>query len=55
MFIGGTDAEAETPILWPHDVKSQLPENTLMLGMIEGGRKRPGRLQSMGAQRVGHD
>ena len=22
MFIGRTDAEAETPILWPHDVKS---------------------------------
>ena len=24
MFIGRTDAEAETPILWPPDVKSQL-------------------------------
>ena len=24
MFIGRTDAEAEAPILWPHDVKSQL-------------------------------
>ena len=23
MFTGRTDAEAETPILWPHDVKSQ--------------------------------
>ena len=22
MFIGRTDAEAETPILWPSDVKS---------------------------------
>ena len=22
IFIGGTDAEAETPILWPPDVKS---------------------------------
>ena len=22
VFIGGTDAEAETPILWPPDVKS---------------------------------
>ena len=22
MFIGRTDAEAETPILWPPDVKS---------------------------------
>ena len=24
MFIGRTDVEAETPILWPHDVKSWL-------------------------------
>ena len=25
IFIGRTDAEAETPILWPPDVKSWLP------------------------------
>ena len=24
IFIGRTDAEAETPILWPSDVKSRL-------------------------------
>ena len=24
MFIGGTDVEAETPILWPPDVKNSL-------------------------------
>ena len=24
IFIGRTDAEAETPVLWPHDAKSQL-------------------------------
>ena len=24
VFIGRTDAEAETPILWPPDVKNQL-------------------------------
>ena len=24
MFIGSTDPEAEVPILWPPDVKSQL-------------------------------
>ena len=24
MFAGRTDIEAETPILWPHDGKSQL-------------------------------
>ena len=26
MFIGMTDAEAETPILWPPDVKNRLIE-----------------------------
>ena len=25
IFIGRTDAEAEAPILWPPDAKSQLP------------------------------
>ena len=24
VFIGGTDVEGETPILWPPDVKNQL-------------------------------
>ena len=40
IFIERTDAEAETPILWPPDGKSDLLEETLMLGKIEGGRKR---------------
>ena len=40
IFIGRTDAEAETPILWPPDVKSWLIGKTLMLGKIEGGRRR---------------
>ena len=40
MFIGGTDVEAETPILWPPDVKSQPLGKTLMLGKIEGRRRR---------------
>ena len=40
VFIGRTDAEAETPILWPPDKKSQLMENTLILGKIEGRRRR---------------
>ena len=35
MFIGRTDVEAETPILWSPDVKK-----TLMLGKIDGGRIR---------------
>ena len=26
IFIGRTDAEAEAPVLWPHDAKSQLTE-----------------------------
>jgi len=37
-FFGGNDAEAETPVLWPPDVKNSL-EKTLMLGKIEGGRR----------------
>ena len=37
VFIGGTDFEAETPILWPPDAKGSF-EKTLMLGKIEGRR-----------------
>ena len=84
IIIGRADAEAETPILWPPDTKNWLNEKTLMLGMIESGRRRerqrtrwmaslmrwtwvwvssgswwwagkPGVLQSMGSQNVGHD
>ena len=40
IFIGKTDAEAETPILWPHDAKNWLMEKILMLGKIEGRRRR---------------
>ena len=36
MFIGRTDVEAETPILWPPDSF----EKTLMLGKIEDRRRR---------------
>ena len=39
IFIGRTDAVAETPILWPPDVKNWLIEKTLMLGKIEGRRR----------------
>ena len=85
IFIRRTDAEAEAPILWPPNVKNWLIGKTLMLGKIEGRRRRgrqrvrwsdgitdsmdmslrgsgswrwtgrPGVLQSMGLQRVGHD
>ena len=41
-FIGRTDAEAETPVLWPPHAKSWLIGKRLMLGGI-GGRRRRGR------------
>ena len=44
IVIGRTDAE--TPILWLSDVKNWLLEKTLMLGKIEGRRRR-------GQQRIG--
>ena len=40
MFIGRTDVEAETPILWPPDGKNDSLEKPLMLGKTEGGRRR---------------
>ena len=39
-FFGGNDAEAETPVLWPPDAKSCLIGKTLMLGKIEGRKRR---------------
>ena len=39
IFIGRTDAEAETPIFWPPDVKNWLIGKTLMLGKIDGRRR----------------
>ena len=40
IFTGTTDAEAETPILWSPDVKTDSLEKILMLGKIEGRRRR---------------
>ena len=40
VFIGGTDVEGEIPILWLPDAKSLLISKTLMLGKIEGRRRR---------------
>ena len=40
VFIGRTDVEAEPSILWPPDAKSWLIEKTLVLGKIEGRRRR---------------
>ena len=35
-----TDVEAESPILWPPDARADSFEKTLMLGKIEGRRRR---------------
>ena len=40
MLIERTDVEAETPILWPLDVKNRSFEKTLILGKTEGRRRR---------------
>ena len=40
MFIGKTDAESETPILWPPDAKNWLTGKDPMLGKIEGRMSR---------------
>ena len=40
MFIGRTNVEAETPILWPPDGKNWLTgKDSLMMGKIEGRRR----------------
>ena len=40
MFIGRNDAKAETPVLWPRDAKNWLIGKTLILGKIEGRKRR---------------
>ena len=40
IFIGRTDTEAETPILWPLMWRTDSLQKTLMLGKIEGKRKK---------------
>ena len=40
ISIWRTDAEAEVPILWPPDVKNDSLEKMLILGKIEGKRRR---------------
>ena len=86
LFIGRTDAKAETPILWPPDAKNWLTgKRPWCWERLKAGkegddrgwdgwmasltqwtwvwassvswwwRRKPGMLQSMGLQRVGHD
>ena len=40
IFIGRTDVEAETSILCPPMRRADIFEETLMLGKVEGGRRR---------------
>ena len=40
IFIGRTDTEAGTLILWPSEQRTDSLEKILMLGKIEGGRRR---------------
>ena len=40
IFIGRTDAEAETPIFWPAEERIDSFEKTLMIRKTEGGRTR---------------
>ena len=40
VFIGRTDVEAETPVLWPPEARADSLEKTMMLGKIEGRRRR---------------
>ena len=40
IFIGKTDAEAETPILWPPDAKNWPIWKERLMGKIEGRRRR---------------
>ena len=50
IFTGRTDTEAETPILWPPDVKNwrtESLEKTLMLGKIEGKRRGQQRMRRL--------
>ena len=47
-WIRRTNAEAETPVLWPPDVKNRLTEQTMMLGKIERGRRGWQRMRWLG-------
>ena len=42
MFIGRTDAEAEAPILWPPDAKSQLTGKDPDAGKDQGQEEKGG-------------
>ena len=45
VFTGRTDAEAETPVLWSLMWRTDSLKKTLMLGKIEGRRRRQQRMR----------
>ena len=45
IFLGSIDAEAETPILWPPDMKNWLTGKDLGAGKIEGKKRRQQRMR----------
>ena len=50
-IIGRTDAEVEAPVFWSSDVNSDSLEKSLMLGKIEG-RKRRGQQRIRGLDSI---
>ena len=52
VFIGRTDGEAATPILWPLEEEEMATHSSTLAWKIPWTEER-GRLQSMGSQRVG--
>ena len=52
VFIGRTNAEAATPILWPPDEKEMATLSSTLAWNIPWTEER-GRVQSMGSQRIG--
>ena len=45
MFIGRTEVETETSVLWPPVERTDSFEKTLMLAKIEGGKRRGQRMR----------
>ena len=50
MFIGRTDVEAETPVFGHLMQRADSLEKTMMLGKIEGGRRKGKQDEMVGSQ-----
>ena len=60
VFIGKTDVETETPILWPpqrraDSLEKEMATHSSVLAWRIPGMGEPGGLPSMGLHRIGHD